>query len=74
MSWEYTEIHMAPRAGRATELRGEAARERLYREILKQKRSQRWFSLRSRVSEGLMALAKMMSPPEPPPTHVIFAG
>lgn len=73
MSWEYTDINMAPRAGRAAELRGEASRERLYRELLKQKRSQRWFSLRSRGSEGLAALASMISPTELPPTQGISA-
>jgi hypothetical protein len=65
MSWEYTDINMAPRSGRAAELRGEASRERPYRELLKQKRSQRSLSLRSRVSHGLAALGNMISPHEP---------
>jgi hypothetical protein len=70
MSWEYTDIHMAPRSGRAAELRGEATRERPYRELLKQKRSQRSFSLRSRVAHGLAALGSMISPHEPSSARV----
>lgn len=68
MSWEYTDINMAPRAGRAAELRGEASRDRLYRELLKQKRSQRALSLRTRVSHGLEVLGSMISPHEPSST------
>ncbi len=74
MSWEYTDINMAPRSGRATELRAEASRERLYRELLKQKRSQRSFSLRSRVSHGLATLGSRISPYEPSSTRLPAAN
>ncbi len=73
MSWENTDINMAPRAGRASELRGEASRERLYREIVKQKRSQRSLMLQSRVSGVLAGLPGWIKLSERPPTQVIAA-
>ena len=73
MSWEQTDIAMAPRAGRADELRTEAARYKQGREIIRQRRSQMFYSLRSRLSEGLATVVDWITPPERPPTEVLSA-
>ena len=71
MSWEHTDIAMAPRAGRADELRTEAARYKQGREIIRQRRSRMLYSLRSWLSEGLVTLVDWITPPEQPSTEVL---
>jgi hypothetical protein len=71
MSWEHTDIAMAPRAGRADELRTEAARYKQGREIIRQRRSRMLYSLRSWLSEGLVTLVDWITPPEQPSTKVL---
>jgi len=73
MSWEHTDIAMAPRAGRADELRTEAARYKQGREIIRQRRSRMLYSLRSWLSEGLVTLVDWITPPEQPSTKVLSA-
>ena len=73
MSWEHTDISMAPRAGRAAELRAEAARAREGRKIIRQRRSRMFYSLRSRLSERLATLVDWITPPEQPPTEILSA-
>ena len=73
MSWEHTDIAMAPRAGRADELRTEAARYKQGREIIRQRRSRMLYSLRSWLSEGLVTLVDWITPPEQPSTKVVSA-
>lgn len=73
MSWEDTDISMAPRAGRAAELRAEAARSREGRKIIRQRRSRMFYSLRSRLSERLATLVDWITPPEQPPTEILPA-
>ena len=71
MSWEHTDIAMAPRAGRADELRTEAVRYKQGREIIRQRRSRMLYSLRSWLSEGLVTLVDWITPPEQPSTKVL---
>ena len=73
MSWEHTDIAMAPRAGRADELRAEAARSKQGREIIRQRRSQMFYSLRSLLYEGFSPLVDWITPPEQPSTKVLSA-
>jgi hypothetical protein len=73
MSWEHTDIAMAPRAGRADELRTEAARYKQGSEIIRQRRSRMFYSLRSRLSVGLATLVDWITPPEQPSTKVLSA-
>jgi hypothetical protein len=55
MNWEYTDIALAPRAGKVDELRNEAASHRQSRDLIRGKRSQRVYSLRFRLAAGLAA-------------------
>ena len=73
MSWEHTDIAMAPRAGRADELRTEAARSKQGREIIRQRRSRMFYSLRSQLSERLSTLVDWITPSERPPAGVLSA-
>ena len=55
MNWEYTDIALAPRAGKVDELRNEAASHRQSRDLIRAKKSQRVYSIRSRLAARLAA-------------------
>ena len=73
MSWEHTDISLAPRAGRADELRDDAARSRQRRELMRQSRGQRAQSIRSRIANRLVVLADLITPTEGPSAEVLPA-
>lgn len=64
MNWEHTDIAMAPRAGRVDELRAEAANYRQIRGLIREKRSTRFVSLRSRLAARVAALGGLIRPNE----------
>jgi hypothetical protein len=47
MNWQYTDTGLAPRAHHVEDLRSEAARYRLTRDLMLHRRRQRWATLRA---------------------------
>lgn len=71
MSWEHTDISLAPRAGRADELRNEAIGASQRRELMRAKRSQRLDSMRSRLAGTLLRLADLITPADQAPAEAL---
>ena len=63
MSWEHTDISMAPRTGRLDELRSQGTNSQQLRDVIKENRSRRIHSIRSQVVKGLLAVADLIAPP-----------
>lgn len=73
MSWEHTDISMAPRAGRIDELRNQAAHHRHVRDLINQNRIHRVHVIRSRLAQGLASLSNRIAPTDQPATQALAA-
>lgn len=73
MSWEHTDISMAPRAGRIGELRNQATHHRQVRDLINHNRTRRVRAIRSRLAEGLASLSYWIAPTDQPATQALAA-
>jgi hypothetical protein len=71
MSWEHTDISMAPRVGRIDELRDQATHHRQVRDLINQNRIRRVRAIRSRFAQGLASVANRIAPTDQPTAQAL---